>query len=194
MTTGSETSAPAAAGFYEEALTEAERLRLPRARGVDGIDDEIALLRVRLLSYAQENPENLAMLMRGVGLLTRAVATRYRLSPKSQQDLMDSLIGVVEGVGAAWASGTTGWRGETMASERLHRTLRRFRKSGEPVGSSGRLPVGVDLGPGSTFEALLDQRMGSLEAAVGELKERVNGLIYLVVGAALVQVVLRLVL
>ena len=36
--------------------------------------------------------------------------------------------------------------------------------------------------------------MCSLEASMGELKERVNGLIFLVVGAALVQVVLRLVL
>ena len=78
-----------------------------------------------------------------------------------------------------------------MASERLERTLRRFRKS-EPVGPAAA--VEVELGPGSTFEALLDQRMSSLEAAVGELKDRVNGLIYLVVGAALVQVVLRLVL
>ena len=81
-----------------------------------------------------------------------------------------------------------------MASERLERTLRRFRKSSEPLGARATAPVEVDLGPGSTFEALLDQRMSSLEAAVGELKERVNGLIYLVVGAALVQVVLRLVL
>lgn len=79
-----------------------------------------------------------------------------------------------------------------MASDRLHQTLRRFRKSGEPT--AARLPVEVDLRPGSTFEALLDQRMCSLEAAMGELKGRVNGLIYLVVGAALVQVVLRLAL
>ena len=80
-----------------------------------------------------------------------------------------------------------------MAAERLHRTLRRFRKRAEPVGAAA-MTREIDLGPGSTFEALLDQRMGALEAAVGELKERVNGLIFLVVGAALVQVVLRLVL
>ena len=80
-----------------------------------------------------------------------------------------------------------------MASERLHQALRRLRKNGG-AGVSATLPVEVELGPGSTFEALLDQRMSSLEAAVGELKERVNGLIFLVVGAALVQVVLRLVL
>ena len=110
MTTRSETPA-AAAGFYEEALTEAERLRLPRARGVEGIDDEIALLRVRLLSHAQEHPENLKMLMQGVGLLTRAVATRYRLSPKSQQDLMENVVGVLEGVGRGLGWGDFGVEG-----------------------------------------------------------------------------------
>ena len=99
MTSRSDTAAPEAAGFYDDALTEAERLRLPRARGVEGIDDEIALLRVRLLGYAQEHPENLDLLMKGVALLARAAAVRYRLSPKSQQDLTASLIGVVEGVG-----------------------------------------------------------------------------------------------
>ena len=108
MTTRSETPAAEAAGFYEEALTEAERLRLPRARGVEGIDDEIALLRVRLLGYAQKSPENLEVLMKGVALLTRAVATRYRLSPKSQQDLMDCLVGVVEGVGRGLGVGDFG--------------------------------------------------------------------------------------
>ena len=81
-----------------------------------------------------------------------------------------------------------------MAAEQLHRTLRRLRKSADPLAAAATLPREIDLGPGSTFEALLDQRMCSLEAAVGELKERVNGLIFLVVGAALVQVVLRLVL
>ena len=111
MTSPGETAAPEAAGFYEEALTEAERLRLPRAQGVKGIDDEIALLRVRLLGYAQKNPEKLEMLMQGVALLTRAVAVRYRLSPKSQQDLMENIAGVLEGVGRGMGVGDYGAEG-----------------------------------------------------------------------------------
>ena len=111
MTTTGDTSSLEAAGFYEEALTEAERLRLPKAQGVEGIDDEIALLRVRLLSYAQEHPENLEALMRGVALLTRAAAVRYRLSPKSQQDLTESIIGVVQGLGGSMGIGDFGAEG-----------------------------------------------------------------------------------
>ena len=105
MTTRGDTASLEAAGFYEEALTEAERLRLPRAQGVEGIDDEIALLRVRLLGYVQKNPEKLDVLMQGVALLSRAVAVRYRLSPKSQQDLTASLIGVAEGLGHSFGLG-----------------------------------------------------------------------------------------
>ena len=106
------TAAPEAAGFYEEALTEAERLRLPRAQGVKGIDDEISLLRVRLLGYAQRNPEKMEVLMQGVALLTRAVAVRYRLSPKSQQDLMENIIGVAEGLGRSFGLGEYGEEGK----------------------------------------------------------------------------------
>lgn len=111
MATRGDTASPEAAGFYEEALTKAERLRLSRARGVEGIDDEIALLRVRLLSHAREHPENLELLMQGVALLTRAVAVRYRLSPKSQQDLMGSIVGVLQGVGGGMGIGDFGVEG-----------------------------------------------------------------------------------
>ncbi len=49
------------------------------------------------------------------------------------------------------------------------------------------------LGPGSAYEALLDQRLQDLGAQVAELKGRVNGLIFLVVGAVIADVVVRLV-
>ncbi|MBF8266518.1 MAG: hypothetical protein HW388_26 [Dehalococcoidia bacterium] len=51
---------------------------------------------------------------------------------------------------------------------------------------------GVDLSPASTFDALLDQRIRELERHVGELKARVNGLLFLVVGAVIAQIVLGL--
>ena len=93
------------ADFYDEALTEAEQLRLPRARQVRGLDDEIALLRLRLLSQAKEPPDRFELLLKGVALLVRAVATRYRLSPGAQQDLERSIAGVLEGVGRSLGLG-----------------------------------------------------------------------------------------
>ena len=45
-----------APGFYAEALSAAERMRLPKARNVEGIDEEIALLRVDPLTRPGDQP------------------------------------------------------------------------------------------------------------------------------------------
>ncbi|MDO8531413.1 MAG: hypothetical protein Q7T26_04480 [Dehalococcoidia bacterium] len=51
----------------------------------------------------------------------------------------------------------------------------------------------VEVAPASAFEAVLEQRLKELEAQVEEVKGRVNGLLYLVAGTVLLEVVLRLV-
>jgi len=50
----------------------------------------------------------------------------------------------------------------------------------------------VDLGPASPFDALLEQRIQGLERQVEELKGRINGLIFTLAGAVLLQVILAL--
>ncbi len=68
-----------------------------------------------------------------------------------------------------------------MSSEELKEEIRRLRRPS---------PAGVDLSPRSTFDALLDTRLDGLERQVDELKGKVNGLMFLVAGAVMVQVVL----
>ena len=87
--------------FYASAVNEAEKLRLPEALEIEGLDQEIALLRVRLNRLASEDPDNTALLFKGIELLTRAVAAKYRLSKKSTEDLSDAIEGVLKGVGGA---------------------------------------------------------------------------------------------
>ena len=48
--------------------------------------------------------------------------------------------------------------------------------------------------PTSTFEALLQERLRAVEAELAEQRNRVNGLLFLVVGTVLVQLLLRLAL
>ena len=81
-------------------MSRAERVRLSRARQLQGLDEEIALLRVRLGSLAEEQPDNVELLIKGIGMLVRAVSAKYRLSPRSEKDLYQSLLGVLEGVGS----------------------------------------------------------------------------------------------
>ena len=85
--------------FYGSALDEAERIALQHAENIEGIDSEIAVLRVKLRTALDKNEENLPLMLRGIDLLVKAVSTRYRLSKKAEADLSDSLAGVVRGVG-----------------------------------------------------------------------------------------------
>ena len=86
--------------FYEEALSKAERVRLSRAKQIQGLDEEIALLRLRLSRLTEEQPENLELLIKGIGMLVRAVSAKYKLSHKAEGDLYQSLLGVLQGIGS----------------------------------------------------------------------------------------------
>ncbi|MBU2008793.1 MAG: hypothetical protein KJ624_02920 [Chloroflexi bacterium] len=87
--------------FYTRALGEAEKTLLPEARELEGLDEEIALLRVKLIQALREKPQDLELLLKGVGMLVRAVSTRYRLSKKGEEDLYQSVLGVLRGIGDA---------------------------------------------------------------------------------------------
>ncbi|MGH2628258.1 MAG: hypothetical protein ACRDHY_16590 [Anaerolineales bacterium] len=85
--------------FYADSLTKAEQLALAEAAEVENLEDEIAVLRVRLKTALREHPEDYALLVRGMGLLTKAVATQYRLSPRASKDLSDNLAAVLNRFG-----------------------------------------------------------------------------------------------
>lgn len=87
--------------FYEAALTEAEQMLLPEAREMEGLDEEIALLRVKLQKAVEEHPENFTLFWRGIELLVKAVAAQYRLSKKAEDDLYENILGVLRGIGGA---------------------------------------------------------------------------------------------
>ncbi|MEK7282123.1 MAG: hypothetical protein AAB037_07235, partial [Chloroflexota bacterium] len=67
----------------------------------EGLDEEIALLRVKLSQLLIEHPEDTDLLLKGVGMLVRAVAARHRLSKKAEDDLYQNVLGVVRGIGGA---------------------------------------------------------------------------------------------
>jgi hypothetical protein len=71
-------------------------------------------------------------------------------------------------------------------SDRLAEALRRFRRSpGAAVEVSARVSA-------AEFRSATEQRLRALEREVAEVKGRVNGLIFVVAGAVITQVVLRL--
>lgn len=88
-----------AKAFYAAALSEAEREQLKKARKLQGLEEEIALLRVRLQTALKEHPEDFPLLVAGVGMLVRAVATQYRLSPRARKELADRVSLVLNSLG-----------------------------------------------------------------------------------------------
>lgn len=85
--------------FYASALEAAERRQLDAAAEVEGLDEEIAVLRVKLREALAKHPEDLALMLRGIDLLVKAVSARYRLSDEAAEQLADNIAGVVRGVG-----------------------------------------------------------------------------------------------
>lgn len=71
-------------------------------------------------------------------------------------------------------------------SRSLERAITRFRR---PSDGNGRAPARISA---AAFRAAVELRLASLEREVAELKGRLNGLIFVVLGAVITQVVLRL--
>ncbi len=93
--------------FYAGVLSEDERARLEAAREMEGINEEVAILRTMLRDQIMQSPEKVELLFKSMNMLTKVVAAQYKLSPKSQDDLNDSIIGVINGIGRElWPEGS----------------------------------------------------------------------------------------
>jgi len=66
-------------GFYSKVLTERDQQNLSRAAAVKGLDDEIALLRVKLKSVVERDPENLELISSAVVSIARLLTARNKL-------------------------------------------------------------------------------------------------------------------
>ena len=84
--------------FYQEVLDEAEKLDFELAAGVDGIDDEIALLRVKIKSILGEDPRNIRLMVEVTKALERLVRTRYKISKEQKKGLKEAIGNVMRDI------------------------------------------------------------------------------------------------
>ena len=85
-------------GFYSRALNEVEQLDFEKATKVDGIDEEIALLRVKIKSVLEHDPENIKLLIQATNTLIRLVRTRYNIGKEDKQGLKEAISNVLRDV------------------------------------------------------------------------------------------------
>jgi len=85
-------------GFYSKVLSEAEKLDFESASGVNGIDDEIALLRVKIKSVLEKDPENIKLIMQATNTLAGLVKTRYNITKEQRKGLKDAIKNVIKDI------------------------------------------------------------------------------------------------
>ena len=85
-------------GFYSKVLDEAEQLDFELATGVNGIDDEIALLRVKIKSILEHDPENIKLIMEATNTLAKLIKTKYNISKEDKKGLKEAIGNVLRDI------------------------------------------------------------------------------------------------
>ncbi len=85
-------------GFYAKYLTYEERLELAEATMVIGLDEEIALMRVKIQGILNYDPNNLELIARGMNTLAGLIRTKYNLSKNDKNGLKDAVGNVLKDV------------------------------------------------------------------------------------------------
>jgi len=87
-------------GFYSKALLEAERISLQQAVEVEGVDEEIALLRCKLAELVENSPDRIDLQIQTASAIARLVRTRYQISKEQKKSLKEAIAKVLAEVAA----------------------------------------------------------------------------------------------
>jgi uncharacterized protein YjcR len=85
-------------GFYSRVMDEAEQLDLELATSIEGIDDEIALLRVKIKSVLEKDPENIRLIMQATNTLAGLIKASYKMTKEQRKGLKEAIGNVLRDV------------------------------------------------------------------------------------------------
>ena len=85
-------------GFYSKALDDAEKEDMELASGISDIDDEIALLRVKIKAVLARDPENVKLIMQATNTLAGLVIKRYQINKEQRKGLKEAIGNVLREV------------------------------------------------------------------------------------------------
>ena len=86
---------PARRGFYAPALNETRELMLEEAGGEEGLDQEIAVLRLKLRDMIRDEPEACEMHLKVAGTTASLVKIRYNISTDQKKSLREAITKVL---------------------------------------------------------------------------------------------------
>jgi hypothetical protein len=82
-------------GFYSPLLDDEEQRDFFQATMVEGIDEEIALLRVKLKSVVRHDPDNIKLIMQASESLARLLLAKYNLGKSDKKSLKNAIGNVL---------------------------------------------------------------------------------------------------
>ena len=85
-------------GFYSRVLSEEEQRDFEQAVLAEGIDEEIAVLRVKIKSLLKYDPDNVKLLMQATNTLIRLIKTRFKVDGKDKPGLKEAITNVLRDV------------------------------------------------------------------------------------------------
>jgi hypothetical protein len=86
-------------GFYLKVLKEAEALDFAKAEGQEGLDEEIALLRVKIKEVIEKRPDDIRLIMRATDMLAKMVKIKYSMSKEQKKGLGEAIKKVITEIG-----------------------------------------------------------------------------------------------
>ncbi|MFO7773196.1 MAG: hypothetical protein R6V59_04570 [Dehalococcoidia bacterium] len=78
-------------GFYSCALDVVEQLELEEASNVEGLDEEIALLRVKFRKLVREEPERIDRQFEAANIIARLLKTQYQITREQKKSLGEAV-------------------------------------------------------------------------------------------------------
>jgi hypothetical protein len=85
--------------FYARVLKEAEALDFAEATGTEGLDSEIALLRVKIKTLLAAEPQDLKLIAMVSEVLIKMVKARYCMNKKQEKNLGEAVKNIIRDIG-----------------------------------------------------------------------------------------------
>ena len=85
-------------GFYSTKLDESQKQELEEATGVNGIDAEIALMRVKIKSLIERDPENTRLILQAINTLAKMVKIKNNISKEDTNSIWDAVGNVLKDI------------------------------------------------------------------------------------------------
>lgn len=85
-------------GFYSSVLDEKQQEEYENAILVEGLDAEIALMRVKIMSLVENDPHNMKLISQALNALERLIKTKYDIDKDDKHSIWTAVETVLKNI------------------------------------------------------------------------------------------------